>query len=818
MLKKASPLRVFAIAIGVALLLASGWAQADPPTRIARLGYVDGAVSFSPAGEDTWGEATLNRPLTTGDRLWVDAHGRAEVQIGGAAVRLDVETSLSVLNLDDQIAQLQLTQGTLNLRVRRLVRDQVVEVDTPNLAFVVRQPGDYRIAVDVDGNATVIVVRKGQAEVYGDSSSYVIDARQPYRFTGTDLRDYEYVDVPRPDGFDRWSGDRDRLYDNSRSAAYVSPDVIGYQDLDANGRWRVDATYGNVWVPNRVPTGWAPYRDGHWTWVDRWGWTWVDDAPWGFAVSHYGRWANMQGTWGWVPGPASTPAYYAPAQVAFVGGDNLQLTFASGIASAVAWFALAPREVYRPSYPVSRGYFENINRSNTVINNTVINNVYVNQNTTHIVYVNRAIAGAVVAVPTSTFVQAQPVSRSALRVTPALLGQRPVVIAPAVAPVERSMRGSARDADKPPRQVFERPVIARAAPPAAHADFAAQRPHLAAKPGVPLDESARKELKQADKTAAAPVVKVISQQDAALPRSAPPRTKDGAHAEAAGRKTKEHPPAEAPAIAAMPVVVDAAAGKEPAQSNKPPVIPDKRPAALVAKPHSDAPRQGRADQPAQAAAPAPVRPAPTTPPAPAGQREANAQPAVANDEAAKQAAANEAAAKEVAAKQASDKQSAKEAAAKDAAAKEAAAKQAATKEAATKETAAKQAAAKETATNEVAARQASDKQGAKEAAAREIAAKRASDKQAAQQVAAKRASEKQAADKQAANNEAAKEKALNKAAASEVSTQHASAPTNAPTSERGAAVAKPARAHGPRPAASAPQDGQGKGDQRKGQP
>ncbi|MEO7940245.1 MAG: DUF6600 domain-containing protein, partial [Burkholderiaceae bacterium] len=789
MLKNAGSLRGFAIAIGVALLLASGWAQADPPSRIARLGYVDGAVSFSPAGDDAWGEATLNRPLTTGDRLWVDAHGRAEVQIGGAVVRLDAETSLSVLNLDDQIAQLQLTQGTLNMRVRRLARDQAIEVDTPNLAFVVRQPGNYRIAVDVDGNATVIVVRKGQAEVYGDSASYLIDARQPYRFTGTDLRDYEYVDVPRPDGFDRWAGDRDRAFDNSRSAAYVSPGVIGYQDLDANGRWRVDATYGNVWVPNRVPAGWAPYRDGHWTWVDPWGWTWVDDAPWGFVVSHYGRWANMQGTWGWVPGPASTPAYYAPAQVAFVGGDNLQLNFASGMAGAVAWFALAPREVYRPSYPVSRGYFENINRSNTVINNTVINNVYVNQNTTHIVYVNRAVAGAVVAVPTSTFVQAQPVSRSALRVTPAMLGQRPVVIAPAVAPVERSMRGSARDADKPPRQVFERLVIARAAPPAPHASFAAQQPQLAAKPGVPLDERARKELKQADKTAAVPIVKVISQQDAVLPKSAPPRAKDGAHADAAGQKMKQQLPAEAPAIAATPAVIDAAAAKEPAQPNKPSVIPDKRPAALVAKPHSDALRQGRADQPAQAAAPAPVRPAPTPPPAPAGQRDANTQQAVANDEAAKQAAAkqaagNEAAARQVAAKQASDKQTAKElattgaaamevaakqtaakeaavkqAAAKDAAAKEVAARQEATREAATKEAAAKQAAARETATKEVAARQASDKQAANEAAVREIAAKRASDKQAAQEVAAKRASDKQASDKQAANNEAAKEKA-----------------------------------------------------------
>ena len=287
--------RLFAFVAGVAVLAFSGWAGADPPSRVARLGYMTGAVSFSPAGESDWVQAAVNRPLTTGDRLWADAGARAEIQIGGAMIRMNGGTGVSVLNLDDRVAQLQLTQGTLNVRVRRLEPDQVFEVDTPNLAFTLRQPGEYRIAVDPDGNATTIVVRKGQGEVYGEGAAYVIDSRQPYRFTGTGLREYQYVDAPRLDEFDRWSSDRDRSYDNSVSARYVSQDVVGYQDLDANGTWRADATYGNVWFPNRVAADWAPYRDGHWAWIDPWGWTWVDDAPWGFAVSHYGRWTNLRG-------------------------------------------------------------------------------------------------------------------------------------------------------------------------------------------------------------------------------------------------------------------------------------------------------------------------------------------------------------------------------------------------------------------------------------------------------------------------------------------------------------------------------------------
>ena len=514
-------LRTVALVAGVAALAFSGWAGADPPSRVARLGYMTGAVSFSPAGEDEWVRAMNNRPLTSGDRLWADAGARAELEVGGAMIRISAGTGVSVLNLDDRIAQLQLTQGTLNVRVRRLEPNQMFEVDTPNLAFILRQPGEYRIEVDPDHDTTMIVVRNGRGEAYGEDASYVIDSRQAYRFTGTGLRDYEYVDAPRFDEFDRWSGDRDRRYDSSASARYVSRDVLGYQDLDEYGTWRVDATYGHVWFPNRVSAGWAPYRDGHWAWVDPWGWTWVDDAPWGFAVTHYGRWTNLRGTWGWVPGPMRTRAYYAPALVVFLGGANFQLTISSGNVGGIAWFPLGPREVYRPSYPVSRGYFENINRSNTVVNNTVINNYYNNSNVTNVVYANRQVPGAVVAVPTTTFVHAQPVSRAAVPVSREAAGGRSVAFVPPVAPTEQSVRGQAAQGDTPATRVFQRPVVARTAPPATHVGFAVQQPRLAATPGRPLDDAARKELKPAA-TAPVPVVKVVRQTQKAPPTVRPP--------------------------------------------------------------------------------------------------------------------------------------------------------------------------------------------------------------------------------------------------------------------------------------------------------
>src|SRR4029079_14306228 len=96
---------------------------------------------------------------------------------------------------------------------------------------------NYRVFVDTDGNATDVIVRGGRAEVYGDGASYVVDLRQSYRFYDTTLKDYEQFATPRVDDFDRWASDRDRRYDASISARYVSPDVIGYPDLHHARSW-----------------------------------------------------------------------------------------------------------------------------------------------------------------------------------------------------------------------------------------------------------------------------------------------------------------------------------------------------------------------------------------------------------------------------------------------------------------------------------------------------------------------------------------------------------------------------------------------------
>src|ERR1700686_3415483 len=115
----------------------------DPPTRVARLAYSQGSVSFQPAGTDDWVDATVNRPVTIGDKLWSDNDGRVEMQLDGSLIRLSNNTGISFLNLNDNVTQIQLSSGTLLLRVRRLDDAESYEVDTPNLAFSILRPGLY---------------------------------------------------------------------------------------------------------------------------------------------------------------------------------------------------------------------------------------------------------------------------------------------------------------------------------------------------------------------------------------------------------------------------------------------------------------------------------------------------------------------------------------------------------------------------------------------------------------------------------------------------------------------------------------------------
>lgn len=511
--------------------------EIDPPGRAARLSDVEGSVSLEPAGTQDWTAATLNLPLTTGDRVWTDRSSRAELDLGAAVIRLGSTTGFAFLSLGDATAQMQLTGGTLIVRVRDMAADQVYEIDTPNLALSLQQPGDYRVEVSERGDVTVVKVSDGAAQAVGGGQTVAIGEQQQVVFSGTTQLTYEARNLGSPDELDGWSAAREQQVEDAASTEYVPSDVPGTQDLDNNGTWQEIPEYGYVWTPTTVVAGWVPYGRGRWVWVTPWGWTWVDAAAWGYAPFHYGRWVPCTNRWCWVPGPRRLRPVYAPALVAWVGIPGAERADAPG--GNVGWFPLGPNEVYVAPYHVSPAYARLVNVNNTrLVSSTYINHIYEQTGTPH--YVNNR-AAAVTSVPQSVFVSGQQVGAHAQHVAPALLAASLVTAAaPAIAPSRQSVLGTndGRLVARPPAALLRRTVVAHHPPPRAPATFEEQLAAIQANGGRPL---ARAELAQLQPATADASVRVVAIAGPVV-----------THAGAMAHVPETHAAAPAPATTATP--------------------------------------------------------------------------------------------------------------------------------------------------------------------------------------------------------------------------------------------------------------------------
>jgi hypothetical protein len=452
---------LFGLAASLALLPGLVHAADDPPGRVARLSYVEGEVSMAPAGTQEWGEAVLNRPLTSEDRLFVDRGARAELQIGSATVHLDSSTEFAFLDLDDDAMTMRLTEGRATIRILRKREREDIEVSTPNASVALLHPGEYHIEVDQDGDLTVVKARTGEAEVVGEGQTFLVRAGEVGTFRGTAELAANIAKLEPRTAFEDWANERASRAERSAAAQYVDDEVIGREDLDEHGHWVREPEYGYVWYPTYVAAGWAPYRFGRWAWISPWGWTWIDDARWGFAPFHYGRWAYVRNRWCWVPGPRHVRAVYAPALVAWVGGPNVSVSISLG--HGVGWFPLAPHEVYVPGYWHTHRYIRRVNVSNTII----VNNVYIDRayrgRYRDFRYQYRDRPHAVTVVEREHFVRGRPIGGHVARVEDRDLRRwghdpRP----PAIAPVRESvLAGQPRVVRAVSTERSTRPIVAR---------------------------------------------------------------------------------------------------------------------------------------------------------------------------------------------------------------------------------------------------------------------------------------------------------------------------------------------------------------------
>jgi len=350
----------------IAILCAMGAARSqpaadadaiDPPGRVGSVSLLAGPVTMVDLASGSREDALLNWPVTAGWRIESGRTGRAEVRIGSAALRLDEDTTVDFVRLDDRFIQIAVLRGSVALRLRNREVLNELELLTQRERIVFDEIGRYRIDVDRTPGLTAITAFTGRVRIASSGSSFMIADGQRGELSAPPLISFQLL-AALGDRFDDWAAARDARDDASRSAAYVSRETTGIETLDEYGDWNNVEEYGTVWFPRVVPPNWAPYRYGRWVWVGPWGWTWIDEAPWGFAPLHYGRWATVGGRWGWVPGVVVPRPVYAPALVAWFGAPGVSVR----IGAPIGWFPLGPREVYVPAHRHTPRYLQVVNR------------------------------------------------------------------------------------------------------------------------------------------------------------------------------------------------------------------------------------------------------------------------------------------------------------------------------------------------------------------------------------------------------------------------------------------------------------------------
>jgi hypothetical protein len=449
---------------------AAGTVATDPPARVARLSAVDGDVSLQTADTSGWVQATPNYTVTTGDRVATGKTGRAELDLGSAAMRFNDDADVTVTNLTDHFTQLGVDQGALDASLYQYDPADSVEIDTPNGALVPTSAGTYYVSIDPNDDATLVNVVSGALSLTGPGISQVLNGGQLVRLVGTNPIQIVAATAPvaafAP--LDRWRAERDvRWQAGGTTVRYVNPSTPGWEDLDDNGNWVADQTSTEVWCPARTTREFVPYRAGHWSWVEPWGWTWVDDAPWGYTTSHYGRWEHVttsscqsSNNWAWVPGPANVAPVYAPALVAFVDGATLSLTTSSVAPAAEAWFPLGPSEPFYPTYRYSDDYLRAINAAN-LREVRDVNALLRERPARRDQWAYRTVA--LTAVPATVFVTGQPVLRHEIRLRPQQIAAARIAPRPALLPGHDLLIGG-RPAPRPPVAARPQYVVTRGAP------------------------------------------------------------------------------------------------------------------------------------------------------------------------------------------------------------------------------------------------------------------------------------------------------------------------------------------------------------------
>lgn len=354
---------------------------------LVRMGIAEGDVQIFTEEAGDWVPAAVNTPLTQGDRVWVPEGGRSELQVrGGLYIRLDEFTSFDLLSLDGTSFEFSANGGRTYINKRGSGGNQP-RIDTPVSSVTVNDAASVMIDVEENG-ATEISVLHGYAYAETGNGRIGISSGRTLRI-GEDQRT-ETFPLNAPDEWVEWNRDLDqRIGASDESSRYLPEELQPYSyDLDSNGSWLYDSSYGYVWTPAvSVSLNWAPYHDGRWVWIGG-HYVWISSERWGWAPYHYGRWIFLRHGWCWVP-PRRGSVHWGPGYVGWVHTPT-----------HVSWVPLAPGETY-----YGHGYY-----GPGSVNINVVTNKSFSANR-H--YLNRNARNAIKVVHRDTFLRGRHVAVSA---------------------------------------------------------------------------------------------------------------------------------------------------------------------------------------------------------------------------------------------------------------------------------------------------------------------------------------------------------------------------------------------------------------------
>jgi hypothetical protein len=300
----------------------------------ARMLLIEGDVMFRSPDDEEWLPASVNTPLDEGDAIWTPSGSRTEIQLAdGTLVRLDGESQLDLIAVEDGFTHLHLANGRLYLRTARNAAVNSLQIDADDTTVL--PDARTRLRIDMLPNSQEDVsIFRGSAYVEGNGNRTQVRAGE---HIALEEGHSELLALNPPDYWENWNNERDRSQSREAKAESFLPDELqAYsRELDSHGNWVQVPEYGMVWRPTVILADeWAPYRSGRWIWKGD-DYVWISYENWGWAPYHYGRWAVVSGIgWCWVP-PVRGDVYWGPGYVGWYRTGNL-----------VGWTPLAPGEIF----------------------------------------------------------------------------------------------------------------------------------------------------------------------------------------------------------------------------------------------------------------------------------------------------------------------------------------------------------------------------------------------------------------------------------------------------------------------------------------